>query len=125
MLSFCQSHYIYPLEILQSGHGDGEDKRLHAKSKRISVKSNQYAFVYYHKLQKDLTETIKSLFDQLEIPCESDYIKNVLSIEEKKCRNFRGTHQHSVEKCCGGISEQELIDTLKVVYEKHSDLMHE
>ena len=72
----------------------------------------------------ELTETIKSLFKRLKLPCGADYIENVLSIEEKKCRTFVQTHQHSVEKCCGGINEQDLKELLKVVYEKHSELMH-
>lgn len=108
-----------------SHNTDGKNKSCKGDEyEKISVRSNQYAFVYYHKLQRELTVTIKSLFDQLEIPCEGNYIKNVLSVEEKSCQKFMGTHQHSVEKCCGGLTKQELMKKLKVVYERHTELMH-
>ena len=129
MLSFCESHYTYPLDVLLDGAGNNTDgsadvsKKCENKVKSLSVKSNQFAFVYYHKLQRELVDTVKSLFKQLDIHCGENYIKNILVEEAKRCRNFVGTHEYSIAKCCGGITEEELKANLKIVYEKHSELL--
>ena len=81
-------------------------------------------------MEGDREEAIRQIWNPItHTPCLSkwysiNYIKNVLSVEEKSCQKFMGTHQHSVEKCCGGLTKQELMKKLKVVYERHTELMH-
>eukprot|EP01036_Dinobryon_divergens_P027376 gene27376-36143_t len=46
-------------------------------------------------------------------------LREFLRVEQIRANSYRGTHLHSVDMCCGGMTEGQLRESLKDVYEAH------
>jgi hypothetical protein len=106
LLGYCRNHYLYPIKVFVD-----------------ELPVEQYKFVYYHKLKKEILREVLHLFRDLELPLPSPstLYKILLKREQRATDAFKSSHSHPIESVCG-ISAEQLRIELGGVYEMHKDL---
>ncbi|KAJ1396902.1 hypothetical protein B484DRAFT_407189 [Ochromonadaceae sp. CCMP2298] len=115
LLGFCEAHYLYPLTQLCAPRAE-----------------NTWDFLSYHLLLEDLEGTVARLLLRLygeSVPGgagdtgdtgSQNAFRRFLRSEQSNARQYKTQHMHSIQQCCGGMSEAELKGKLAEVYAKHS-----
>jgi hypothetical protein len=115
LLGFCEAHYLYPLTQMCAPRGE-----------------NTWAFLSYHRLLEDLEGCVVGLLLRLygetvggagdrdagdagdtwhtgdAGDAGGSAFREFLQSEQAKAGRYQTQHTHSIEQCCGGMSEAEV-----------------
>lgn len=145
LLAFCKAHYLFPLLHLQYHNlrcGTPIKDQQRTYHPRVG------SFVSYHHLRREVNKGIKQLMLRLLSPSSpllNDEHEDVHSIDkrlqehcpwvdlvrldtildaiQKETNGFMSDHSYEFRECCGGMTEQELQDSLDIIYQVHANLL--